>query len=262
MVLRSFGAYRDLWFNDIIVYSISSCTFTRKNGTRLHENLENSITVVAMNGMQDGGSFEEQGTVSYSLNLAERKNGIFVNPFDMDDEDLTIDTIGRILQILPISSLNIAHKEIFIGTLISLIPYLPNLRSLVVSSLALVHPRCLYPYEVTALRGISNTNKITRVNLQWMSDLAQVQFLLDPCPRVEHLEVDCVNSVSPENSTRFLFLKNIKCIPHLSSLYLNVLPTQELPVDKLKRTIALEQLRANHTIQQLDNQIHFVFSSL
>jgi hypothetical protein len=90
-----------------------------------------------------------------------------------------------------------------------------------------------------------------------MNDLAQVQFLLELCPRIEYLEVDCTNVVYPEDVIRFILMKNIKYIPNLSSLCLKILPKKTDLVYHLKRMIDFEQLHQNYTIQQTENSINF-----
>ena len=120
----------------------------------------------------------------------------------------------------------------------------------------MVYPRYLSADEIQSLRSIANENKISRVTLQWMKDLAQVQFILDLCPRIEQLEVNCINGDSPEQLIRFILMKNIEHIPHLSLLTFNLLTKQENLTNLLTKMIDLEQLRQNYTIQQVDNQIY------
>ncbi len=177
--------------------------------------------------------------------------------FDVDNDQSFFDILGPILVTAQMTCLKIVRRKIFIGTLINLIRYLPNLHSLIVSSLSMIHPRCLSVDEATALRFVSQNNKITRVNLQQMNDLAQVQFLLELCPRIEYLEVDCTNVVYPEDVIRFILMKNIKYIPNLSSLCLKILPKKTDLVYHLKRMIDFEQLHQNYTIQQTENSINF-----
>ena len=180
-----------------------------------------------------------------------------IDLFNVDDDEFFFSDLGPILMAIEITCLKTTYEQIFIGTLIDLIKYLPNLRSLWIASLAMLHPRCLSVDEVRTLRLISNENKIIRMILQHVDDLAQVQFLLDLCPRAEYLEIDCTNGVISEEFIRFILMKNIKSIPNLSVLCLNILPTTKDPIDKLKRMINFEQLHSNYSIKRIDNKVYF-----
>jgi hypothetical protein len=199
----------------------------------------------------------EHQSVTSTVKLPEINQLTIIDMFDVDNDQSFFDALGPILLTAQIRCLKITCRKIFIGTLIDLIRYLPNLHSLIVTYLAMVDPRCLLVEEATTLRFVSQNNKITRVNLQQMNDLAQVQFLLELCPRIEYLEVDCTNVVYPEDVIRFILMKNIKYIPNLSSLCLKIRPTKTDLVYHLKRMIDFEQLHQNYTIQQTENSIHF-----
>lgn len=226
-------------------------SFSRKSSVNINEYRENQSTF---------GNNVDQNITQQSItapNIFSEVNRLTITDYlyDYDDESL-IDIVGPILGVLHITCLNITRREIFVAMLINFIRYLPHLDSLVVSSLAMTHPRCLSVLEVTTLRLVSNDNKITKVNLQQMNNLAQVQFILDLCPRIEYLEVDCTNDVFPEIVVRFILLKNIKYIPNLSSLCLKISKMDENIIEKLKNMIDLEQLRHNYTIKQIDNRIY------
>jgi hypothetical protein len=188
--------------------------------------------------------------------LSETNQLTVIDHFDIDSDESFIDIVGPILLTIQITHLNITRSTIFVGTLISLVKYLPNIESLIISCLVMMNPRCLSVEESRTLRLISNNNKIIKVNLQRMSDLAQVQLLLDLCPHMEYLKVNCTNDISHERFVRFILMKDIKYIHNLSSLCLNVPPTNEDIVDKCKKMIDLEQLCHNYIIKQIDNQIY------
>ncbi|CAF3032480.1 unnamed protein product [Rotaria sp. Silwood2] len=187
-------------------------------------------------------------------------DSIILNVTDLssttDNDEPFIDMISSILAILPITCLNITLNEIFIGTLIDLIKYLPNLDSLIISSLAMIQPRYLSVEETRIFRLLSNNNKITKVNLKQMNDLEQVQFLLDLCPRMEYFEVDCTNDLLPEKFLRFILMKNFKYIVNLSLLCLKVSRTNIDIMKKFKNIIEFEQLCQKYTLKQIDSRIY------
>ncbi|CAF4615904.1 unnamed protein product [Rotaria sp. Silwood1] len=104
----------------------------------------------------------------------------------------------------------------------AVIECIPNLDSLVILSLEMVQPIFLSIEETRTLRLLSVKNKITKIRLQQMNDLKQVEFLLDLCPRIKYFDVDYTNDVLTETVLRFILMKNIKRISSLSLLCLKV----------------------------------------
>jgi hypothetical protein len=202
----------------------------------------------------------EDETVPFSMLFSETNQITIRDLPGIDSDELFFENVSPILLTIPITRLNITYDEIFIGMLIDLIQYLPNLDSLVVLSLAMMEPRCLSVEEVRALRLISNNSKITKVNLQRMSDLAPVQFLIDLCPRLQYLEVDCVTGVHPECFVRYILMKNTRYIPHLCSLCFRISKTKEDMIEKLTQMIDREQLHHNYIMKQRNDKIYLQWS--
>ncbi|CAF4908667.1 unnamed protein product [Rotaria sp. Silwood1] len=118
--------------------------------------------------------------------------------YETDNDRSCIDIISPILSMTSITCLNITVNEIFIGTLINMRKCLPNLNSLIISSLAMIQPRCLSIEETRIFCIVLNNNKIIKDNLKQISDLAQVQFTHDLCPHMKYFQIDCINGVCPE----------------------------------------------------------------
>ncbi len=174
----------------------------------------------------------------------------------IDTNESFIDIIRPILGLTSITRLNIIHKDIFIGILIKLIDSLPHLDCLIIRSLAMIQVRCLSIEELTILRSVSDNNKITKVNFQSMTELAQIQFLINLCSRMQHLEVTFTDDIDPELFLRFIFMKNIKYIPNLCSLCLGLSKLNEDLFENLQKIIELEKLHHDYTIKQLNNRIY------
>ncbi|CAF1050897.1 unnamed protein product [Rotaria sp. Silwood1] len=86
--------------------------------------------------------------------------------YETDNDRSCIDIISPILSMTSITCLNILVNEIFIDTLINMRKCLPNLDSLIISSLVMIQPRCLFIEETRIFRILSNNNKIIKVNLK------------------------------------------------------------------------------------------------
>jgi hypothetical protein len=184
-------------------------------------------------------------------------NQLVVNTYPVTYNNVSVvDMIGPIVAIIQIRCLNIKDQCISMNDLINLIKYLPMLDSLVVSSLSMRERRYLSVDEKRNLRLISNTNKISKVKLHRMNNLAQGKFLLDLCPSMKYFEIDCTNGVGPKRFVRFILMRKIKDNPYLSSLCLEISSKNKNMVKNLKKMIDIKQLCQNYTIKQKDNRIY------
>jgi hypothetical protein len=165
------------------------------------------------------------------------------------------DIIRPVLFPSPINKITIESNEISIGILIEFIPLLSNLDTLEVKSLSMIQPSCLSAEEATRFRSVSNNNRITRVTLRRMTELAEVQFLIDLCPRMKHLMVSSSDGVDPEVFLRFVFMKNIKNIPNLYSLRFRMSESSENIMEKLQKMIDVEKLHGKFRMKHVDNLI-------
>ncbi|CAF3913365.1 unnamed protein product [Adineta steineri] len=222
------------WLNDVIVYSISS---HRKIST---EDINQNI------------SLNEHDESILSLEVLSQTNQLTIVDLPHVDNDPQLSSmIGPILLLVPITCLNITRSEIFIGSLLELVVCLPNLNSLVISTLSMIKPRYLSVEDTETLRWLSDYNEITKVKLHRMNDLAEIQLLLDLCTSMEYLEVDCTDTICPKQLLRFILMKNIKSIPKLSSFYFGISIVKENIIEELTTMINLEQLCHNYTIKQI-----------
>jgi hypothetical protein len=186
---------------------------------------------------------------------------IVFNPLSVDN--LTVmrnntkffDIIRPILLVSSINVLNIQCIEIFIDTLIEFIRLLPNLNILVINSSAMMEPKCLSKEEETALDYVSKNNKITKVVLQQITELEQLQFFSQLCPHMRHLEVFCSNEVDPGTLLRFIFKNKFTHIANLISVGIRMSKPNEETKEKLQKLIILEEFRQDFTIKKRDNRI-------
>jgi hypothetical protein len=171
-------------------------------------------------------------------------------------EYFDIDDIIPVLTLLQITHLIIEYPDIFIGNLIEIVRFLPHLDSLKVHSLSLLKPRCLSIEEVETLRSVSKNAKITKVSLQRIGELAEIQFFIDLCPRMQYLEIDCSRIIDLNLLVRFIIMKTTRCIPHLCALCLCVKEANYEMVEKVQNMINLEKLLHDYTITYVSNKIY------
>ncbi|CAF2946768.1 unnamed protein product [Rotaria sp. Silwood2] len=246
----------DFWDNNIIVYTIHSYSKDGDIFEKYNGNDQSFINDISHNMIEKSIAPDQQESSTSSTMISESNHLNIIDLSYFQPNETYYDMLSPILTNLSITCLNITLSTIFIGTLIDFIRCLPNLDSLVISSLEMLQPRCLSIEETRNFRLLSDNNKITKVNLKQMNDLEEVQFFLDLCPRMTYFEVNCTDYVGPENVLRFILMKNIRYIRNLSLLCLKVSRTNLNIVDNLKHTIDFEQLCHNYTIKQIDNRIY------
>ncbi|CAF3828207.1 unnamed protein product, partial [Rotaria sp. Silwood1] len=129
--------------------------------------------------------------------------------------------IDHILTIVQIYHLEIS--EVFINTLIQIIILLPRLDSLKVSSLSLKQSKCLSTNETELISLTSNKNQITKIYLEKVTDIEEIYYLLELCPRMIYLQIDSINNIGIESFIRNILIRiNIKCYHQLGLLCFSI----------------------------------------
>jgi len=124
-----------------------------------------------------------------------------------NDFDLLSEEIPHILAVAQTYHLKICDK-LFNGTLIEILLLLPELDSLQILSLTLSHRRYLSVDEVE-LASILKKNQITKVYLEKMFAIEEINFLIELCPHMIYLKVDFFNNMDIELFVRLILTKII-----------------------------------------------------
>ena len=180
---------------------------------------------------------------------------VVVSYLNACDEFFT-DAIKSLLTSVRITHLETPYDGIFVGTLIRLICLLPNLDSFRVWHLSLTKPRCLYGEEAVNLSLITNKNKITKVNIKWMTDLSQLQFILSLCPCIRYLEIDCSDNANLTLLIRFIFIRSTKYVSYLSVLCFCFGKLNDKKIKQFEKMISLEKFGHDYTIKHTDKKIY------
>ncbi|CAF3238324.1 unnamed protein product [Rotaria socialis] len=157
--------------------------------------------------------------------------------------------------------LTIQCHETPVDLLIEIIHLFPQLKSLELSSLPLVHVSSLPAETTDMLLLVSITNEITRVKLNKMVEVEQIHFLMNLCPRMQYLEIKCVTYVDLENLLGSILMNNSTRVPYLCCLSICAFDAHEKIIEQLNAIIEFERLfdpeRAfrGYTIQRIDNRI-------
>jgi hypothetical protein len=154
---------------------------------------------------------------------------------------------------LQFTHLLVNNSRVSIIVLAELIRLFHSLNSLTVESSAKIIPRFLSDEDEQHFRLISSNNEITKLNLVQTTELTQIAFLIELCPRMQYLQMDCPNTTDLQLLVRFILRQYAK---HLVSLSIWVPETSNEMVDGLKRMIHREKLLDDYTIEHVHNRIH------
>ncbi|CAF1241103.1 unnamed protein product [Adineta steineri] len=226
-----------------IVYSIHSC---RKKQDEFDQYLNDNIRM-------DNRKSIQQIITPYS-----QSNQLTVVKLPtIDIKESCINMIQPILLLTSITVLNIAYNKISVAILLKLIDFLPNLDYLLVKSFTVSQLRTLSKEELATVRLTSTTNKITRVNFQQITELAEMQFFMNICPHMQHLVVNCTCSTQAESILRFILTKKTNCITSLCSICFCISNLNNDLSKNLVKTFQLEKFYSDYyTIQQINNRIY------
>jgi hypothetical protein len=159
------------------------------------------------------------------------------------------------------TNLNIDCHAISISMLIEIIRLLPNLESLKVSFLSTDQLNNLSNEDAEMLLLVSITNKITKVKLNTLDGKNQVQFLMNICPRMQYLEVECTTANDMENIIGLVSTNNTH-IHYLNCLCFCIYNADEKMIQNVDAIISfeslfgLEKLFHDYGVQRVQNKIY------
>jgi hypothetical protein len=148
--------------------------------------------------------------------------------------------------------LEILQKNIDINVLLKTVYLLPELNTLKIHSLSLYEPRMLNNKEII-LSSIEDTSQITKVYLQKINEIKELDFLFELCPYMEYLKIDYIKHID----FKFILPYIIKHRnDYLHSLCFRIPTADDQIIQKLKRMIHFEKLLFNYTIKRLADNVY------
>ena len=189
------------------------------------------------------------------LTLTEQNNS--QAPFCREFNELFTDNTITLFTLLRITRLDILYSEIFVGTLIDVIHHLPNLDSLRIRSLSLLRSQYVSDEQTSHFCLLpNNNNKITKVNIQCLIELVQIQFLIDLCPSMQYLAIGCLNNIDPKLFIKFILTKKFKYISHSCALCFCIQIKNDKMFEELQEMINDEKLCSDYLVKHLSNKIY------
>jgi hypothetical protein len=166
--------------------------------------------------------------------------------------------IRSILSVGQIYHVEIPKQEIFIGSLIRTINLLPELDTIKIHSLSLDQPRELCDEEIQILSSIANTSKITKLNLEMMNDIKEMDFIMKLCPYMTHFKLNSVTFIINIRLLLQIILEKIKQEhhEHLRSLCFSVPRMSDEMFQEFTNWINSEKLLFDYTIKRVFDNLY------
>ncbi|CAF3471663.1 unnamed protein product [Rotaria socialis] len=161
---------------------------------------------------------------------------------DVLDDVLDFIFLG-ILMVTQIFHLEIRKHTMCSNTLIQILDYLSELDSLRISSFILSESKLL---SFTSTKSI-----ITKVYLENMNSIEEIDFIMQICPRLTYLKIDLTNKIDYESFFKYILQNSHQCL-QLICLHLPTTINNEL-VNKLHNHKKLIQ---HYTIELEDDNIY------
>lgn len=127
---------------------------------------------------------------------------------------------------------------------------------LVVNCSSIVQSKCTTNEQLTSFQEVSNTNKITKIVLQNVTDAVQVKTFLRLCPNVQQLELYGTKDINPDVVISTIFKNNMKYISNLSLLGLCIPLPNEETVKKINDVLCQEGLYRNCIIKKRNHRLY------
>ncbi|CAF4837028.1 unnamed protein product [Rotaria socialis] len=162
--------------------------------------------------------------------------------FHIDSEDFFFSNFHPVLTTFQVSHLVIESKTISIRTLIEFLHLLPNLDSLKLCSLSLLDLTNFSRTENETLHSISKNSKITKVNLEQTTQLADVELLIDLCPQLQYFEMKDFTAMDFKLFIQFVTMKIFKSIHHSCVLCFCMTEANDKAFELLQDIIPIETM--------------------
>ncbi|CAF1068304.1 unnamed protein product [Rotaria sordida] len=167
-------------------------------------------------------------------------------------------TIHDMLAVVNIYHFELFREKICSPTLINIIDKLLEVGSLKIRSLSSSSSFISdLSDEGKTFRIISKKNKITKVCLEKMNEINDIYFLIRLYPRMNYLQMNCINN----NIDLESFLQNILRIinndynQYLRSMIFHILTADNKMIEKLNQMINSNKLLVHYTIKRVLDHI-------
>jgi hypothetical protein len=172
-------------------------------------------------------------------------------------EGVMFKEIQRVLTITQIYHLEILEKKISIPVLIQAVNLLSDITTLKNHSLSTDEPIELTVKELLILCSMKETSKITKIYLEEIGDVQELDFLFILCPYMRYFKVGCIKTMDVQSFLRTIFKKINHNNNHpLRSLCFDVPTADHQIVENIEEMIKCEKLLPDFTVKHILDTVY------
>ena len=173
-------------------------------------------------------------------------------------DQFIINCITRLSTLAQIYHLELLEKTISTNALIQNLKYLPDLDTLKIHSLSVDRSTIHDSQDSNTSSSTSNPNRITKIYLENMEKIEELDFLLEFCPHLVYLKIGAMKRTDLQFDLRHIDQK----IKHGDCKWLRLLcfhiPTvDDEMIENLRKLIQSEKVLCNCRIKRVVDQIYF-----
>ena len=148
---------------------------------------------------------------------------------------------NRICLLADLIKFNSLHIDFYQFSMINLLEYLhhlPDLDSLTIASKFPETNKIVWTEQSDMFRTVSTNNKITKLNIEQLTELDQVHLLMVLCPNLHYFQLTCRNISDAEWLIRYALTKqNVNFVPNLCLICISLSNADEIITNRLKSLI-------------------------
>ncbi len=165
--------------------------------------------------------------------------------------------LQRILTAVQLYHLEIRDIEMPVDKLLQIIDLFPNLISIKIDSLSLTQDDVSCEPIVNISHSTKNTDKITKIYLDNITEMKEIYFLMKLCPHLTYLRIDWLGRINAELFVEKIFKKiNQECHDSLRWLCFFVRTADEKTIKTLEELIDSKKLMRDYTIKRVVEHIY------
>lgn len=184
------------------------------------------------------------------LDYCSIEDNVFTSRFQM-----IINAWKSTFNTLRFTRLTINNKNMSLDMLVEVLRLLPSIESLEASALSKSQSKLLTIEDKKKYLIVSVNNKITKVKLNNVTDEADIEFIINLCRHMKYLDLDCISNTDVRRLLSCILKNQIKRIPNLCCLCLNIPGANENMIHIITKIIQLETFIDDYDIRRQGNKI-------
>jgi hypothetical protein len=173
----------------------------------------------------------------------------------MDNDRWPIVNINRIVPLEKLTKLVVECDYLCISALFKTLNDAKCIQSLKLARYEILDTQFPLIKQVDNDHAMSNRNNVVQLIIRSVCTLEQLQFIMNIFPHIKCLQLN-IAYTDYQSIIKFLLLEHRNNNPHLFSLCLNILDSNDETVENFKTLIDNEKLLIDYAIAYSNNKVH------